>query len=286
MSLNVTSNFMNTKDLESIAPLSTTINTDRRKIKAEIIQDDVLHALSKLASDNELFDCVVMDPPYCSGGLTPTQITRRGVDKYCKTKTLGDFEDGMSGISFYRYMLEVFRESRGVLTKPGYLFCFIDWRMYPVIYQALEGAGVCLRGAITWNKLNSRPNFGQFRQDSEFILYGTNGKDKTRNIGNHSVITCPSPLMSDRIHPTQKPVKVYAELYKILNPNGRILELFSGSTAGGVAAIHSGFDYIGVESSPFYVATSRKRLREELEKACFLGDKTTVESQTVAPKLF
>lgn len=257
-----------------------------RKIKAEIIQDDVLHALSKLASDNELFDCVVMDPPYCSGGLLPAQITRRGVDKYCETKTLGDFADGMSALTFYRFMIEVFRDSKNVINKPGYLFCFIDWRMYPVIYQAMEMSGVIMRGALTWNKGNSRPNFGHFRQDSEFILYGTNGKEKTRNIGNHSVIACPAPITCNRIHPTEKPVKVYTELYKILNPGGRILELFSGSAAGGVAAIHSGFDYVGVESSTFYVATSRKRLRDELEKACFLDDKTTVESQTVAPKLF
>lgn len=52
-----------------------------------------------------------------------------------------------------------------------------------------------------------------------------------------------------------------------------MLELFSGSASGGVAAIQNGFDYIGVESSPFYVASSRKRLRDELARKDFLEPK-------------
>ena len=242
---------------------------------AEIIQDDVLIALQDFERRGEKFDAVVMDPPYCSGGLLPVQVARSGIAKYSKMTTLGDFEDGMSALTFWRFMIEVFTRSRRVMKKPGYLFSFIDWRQYQVIFSAMEGGGIRVLGSITWNKLNSRPNPGKFMQDSEFVIYGVNGREKNGKFGGHSVVTCPAPITCTRIHPTQKPEKVYAHLYNILEDGARILELFSGSASGGVAAIHRGFDYIGVESSPFYVASSRKRLRDELARKDFLEPKKT-----------
>lgn len=234
----------------------------------------MLIALQDFERRGEKFDCVVMDPPYCSGGLLPAQIARSGITKYLDTTTLGDFEDGMSQLAFFRFMIEVFTRSKRVLNQPGYLFSFIDWRSYPVISEALERGGVRWLGTCVWNKGNSRPNPGHFLQDCEFVLWGTNGREKTKNFGGHAVIDCRAPLMAERIHPTQKPEKVYAYLYNILEDGARILELFSGSASGGVAAIHNGFDYIGVESSPFYVASSRKRLRDELARKDFLEPKT------------
>lgn len=238
---------------------------------AEIIQDDVLHALQDFERRCEKFDCVVMDPPYCSGGLLPAQVQRSGIAKYCNTVTLGDFEDGMSALTFFRFMIEIFRGSKRVLNQPGYCFSFIDWRNYQIIFSAMERAGLRLTGTITWNKLNSRPNPGQFSQDSEFVIYATNGaKKNVEKFGGHSVVSCAAPLVSSRIHPTQKPLLVYAHLYRILNKRAKILELFSGSASGGVAALQLGFDYVGIESSPYYVAGARKRLRDEQARLSFL----------------
>ena len=110
-------------------------------MNAEIIQDDVLHALQELEKRGEKFDCVVMDPPYCSGGLLPAQVARGGITKYSEMVTLGDFEDGMSALTFFKFMIEVFTRSRRVLRKPGYIFSFIDWRQYQVIFSAMKGGG-------------------------------------------------------------------------------------------------------------------------------------------------
>lgn len=235
----------------------------------QIIQEDVLIALAELEKRGEKFDCVVMDPPYCSGGLLPQQIARGGVSKYSKRTDLGDFVDGMSQLTFFRFMIEVFTRSKRVLKQPGYLFSFIDWRSYPVISEALERGGVRWLGTVVWNKGQSRPNPGQFFQDCEFVLYGVAGRTKTKNFGGHAVIDCRAPLTAERIHPTQKPPFVYSRLYGILDENPRILELFSGSASGGVAALEMGADYVGVESSPYYVAASRKRLCETEDKMKF-----------------
>lgn len=252
---------------------------------AEIIQDDVLIALQEFEKRGEKFDCVVMDPPYCSGGLLPAQVARGGIAKYSEMTTLGNFEDGMSALTFWRFMIEVFTRSRRVLKNPGYIFSFIDWRQYQVIFSAMEGGGLRLRGSITWYKLKSRPSPGQFIQDSEFVIYATNGSKKNGKFGGHSVVTCSAPITCTRIHPTQKPVKVYAHLYNILEDGARILELFSGSASGGVAAIENGFDYVGVESSPFYVASSRKRLRETMSKTAFLEGQKEISPPASACQL-
>lgn len=233
----------------------------------------MLIALQDFERRGEKFDCVVMDPPYCSGGITPAAISSGGLKKYIDTVTLGDFEDGMTTAGFYRYLIEIFIRSRKILKRPGYLFSFIDWRMYPVMFTAMEGGGLRPLGAIVWDKRNARPNKGRFIQTCEFVLYSSNGGKKTTRSGGPSVIECKAPLINTRIHPTQKPVDIYSRFYRLLNDGSRILELFSGSASGGVAAIHNGFDYIGVESSPFYVASSRKRLRDELEKVQFLEPK-------------
>ena len=127
-------------------------------------------------------------------------------------------------------------------------------------------------GAICWNKNNAIPHPGMFQQSFELILYATNGRDKTTKHGGMGVIDCPAPLSAQRIHPTQKPTGVYSRLYKIIGGR-RVLELFSGSASGGVAAIENGLDYIGVESSPYFVAASRKRLRETMSKTAFLEGK-------------
>lgn len=251
---------------------------------AEIIHDDVLIALKSLEDRGENFDCVVMDPPYCSGGLMPAQITRGSFGKYIKATDFEEFNDGMSSLVYYRFMIEVFTRCLRVLNKPGYIFTFIDWRMYPVIYEALERGGGRVLGAICWNKNNAIPHPGMFQQSFELILYATNGRDKTTKHGGMGVIDCPAPLSAQRIHPTQKPVAVYSRLYKIIGGR-RVLELFSGSASGGVAAIQNGLDYVGVESSPFYVAASRKRLHDEMLKMDFLQVNTDKDNKPGAIQL-
>lgn len=126
---------------------------------AEIIQDDVLHALQDFERRGEKFDAVVMDPPYCSGGLMPAQITRGSFGKYIKATDFEEFNDGMSSLVYYRFMIEVFTRCLRVLNKPGYIFTFIDWRMYPVIYEALErGGGTCFgRDLLEQKQRHSTP---------------------------------------------------------------------------------------------------------------------------------
>lgn len=55
------------------------------------------------------------------------------------------------------------------------LCVFIDWRQLPSLTDALQWAGWIWRGVAVWDKQNCRPQKGRFKQQSEYIVWGSNG---------------------------------------------------------------------------------------------------------------
>ena len=67
-------------------------------------------------------------------------------------------------------------------------------------------------------------------------------------------------------HPTQKPVKLMTYLVeKLTQPGETILDPFMGSGTTGVAAIHTGRRFVGVEIDEGYFKLSCDRIRREWE---------------------
>ena len=64
-------------------------------------------------------------------------------------------------------------------------------------------------------------------------------------------------------HPTVKPIALMEYLIKLITPpNGTVLDPFNGSGSTGCAAAGLGFNYVGIELDPNYVAISEKRIAE------------------------
>lgn len=62
-------------------------------------------------------------------------------------------------------------------------------------------------------------------------------------------------------HPTVKPVKLMEYLVRLITlPGGTVLDPFMGSGTTGVAAKSLGFNFIGVELSPEYAETAKRRI--------------------------
>jgi len=67
-----------------------------------------------------------------------------------------------------------------------------------------------------------------------------------------------------RIHPTQKPVKLYEWLLKnYAKPGDRILDTHLGSGSSAIAAHYGGFDFVGCELDPDYFKAAQKRFNDE-----------------------
>ena len=65
-----------------------------------------------------------------------------------------------------------------------------------------------------------------------------------------------------RIHPTQKPVALYAWIYaKYAKPGYRILDTHLGSGSSRIAAYDAGLDFDGYEIDPYYFKAQEERFR-------------------------
>ena len=125
------------------------------------------------------FDAVITDPPYASGGTKQNERNRTTNQKYSSMspeKALPDFDgDQKDQRSWTHWMAEWLYDVRKACKSGAPICLFIDWRQYPSMTDALQWAGWIWRGTAVWDKTNSRPQKGRFRQQTEFIIWGSNG---------------------------------------------------------------------------------------------------------------
>jgi len=73
-----------------------------------------------------------------------------------------------------------------------------------------------------------------------------------------------SPIDQYRIHPTQKPVKLYEWLLKnYAKPGDRILDTHLGSGSSAIAAHYGGFGFVGCELDADYYKAACERFNKE-----------------------
>jgi hypothetical protein len=69
------------------------------------------------------------------------------------------------------------------------------------------------------------------------------------------------------IHPTVKPIRLMQYLITLITPpNGTVLDPFAGSGSTGVAALRSGFKFIGIERELEYTSIAKARLEYERDQ--------------------
>lgn len=62
-------------------------------------------------------------------------------------------------------------------------------------------------------------------------------------------------------HPTVKPLALMRYLVRMVTPpGGVVLDPFMGSGSTGCAAVREGFDFVGIDLTPEYVAIAQKRI--------------------------
>ena len=244
------------------------VNFETGKPRWEIIHGDSLTVLESFPPGT--FDAVITDPPYASGGRTQAEKSKATAKKYSSMggNAPPDFDgDAKDQRSWTRWAAEWLYLARRA-AKPGAPVCmFIDWRQLPCASDALQWAGWIWRGIAVWDKGNSRPQKGRFRQQAEYIVWGSNGD---------MPVSRPVPCLpgvfkygnpQNRIHLTEKPLQLMQDLVKITEPGGHILDPFAGSGTTVLAAVKEGYDATGIEVTDVYADLARKRLAAELDAA-------------------
>jgi site-specific DNA-methyltransferase (adenine-specific) len=227
----------------------------------KVIHGDILQILPQLPDG--VFGGVVTDPPYCSGDLFSNNRRDNTANKYLSVPgDLENFDDCKDQRSFTSWsllwMTELFR-----VCKSGAPVClFIDWRQLPTISDVFQWAGFVWRGVVVWDKGNSRPQLGRFKQQAEFVLWGSKGDmPLDRNAPCLSGVFAESmPSANVRVHQTQKPIKMLGEIIKIVEPGEIILDPFCGSGTTLVAAAQRGYPAVGIDNSAYYADIARRQL--------------------------
>lgn len=175
---------------------------------------------------DKAFDLAVVDPPY---GINVNHNMGRGK---------GDKPSGYKKVRWddrppkKQYFDELFRVSKNQIVWGANYFqmpptkCFIVWR---------------------------KP---QISEDVSFSMveYAWASYDQTAKewVG--------MSMEPDRIHPTQKPVALYAWIYAhYAKPGDRILDTHLGSGGSRIAAYDAGLDFVGCEIDPDYFAAQEAR---------------------------
>lgn len=185
------------------------------------------------------FDLAVVDPPY---GIGVDNSNKRTKPDRPNSQNYPDFRyhkaDWDNSAPEATYFDELFRVSKIQIIFGANYFCkFLPHRF----------------GWIFWNKLNGVDNNfsdGEFAFCSKGVqsrYFECSVFDSTRG-------------GKDRIHPTQKPVKLYDWIFKnYAKPNNLILDTHLGSGSSRIAANKAGLDFIGCELDKEYFDAAEKR---------------------------
>ena len=178
--------------------------------------------------DDNYFDLACVDPPY---GIDVTKMNMGGrkTIEADKSKT---WDKAVPGDDYFN---ELSRVSKNQVIWGGNYF-----NLPPSQYFAI------------WDK--GETMYGRDFAECEFAWVRSGG---TR-------IYKLNPNDKYRIHPTQKPVKLYQWLLKNYAKDGdRILDTHLGSGSSAIAAHYAGFDFVGCELDEDYFKAASKRIEIE-----------------------
>ncbi len=229
-----------------------------------LIQGDATKLLPQIESP---IHAVITDPPYSTGGATPRERTSQsGRAKYQNSETsrrypefAGDHRDQRSYLAWCALWLA---ECCRLAADESPVAVWTDWRQLPTTTDAIQCAGWTWRGVGVWDKTEgARPQKGRFRNQAEFVVWGSKGAMRTAG-PTHAGVWRAATNAEPKLHLTAKPLSVMRHIVAIAADGGTILDPFAGAGTTLLAARESGRRAIGIEMTAEYCAIAAKRLNE------------------------
>jgi len=234
------------------------VDAKEASVLIELLNMDCMEYM-KGCEDNS-FDLAIVDPPYGIGAdnfkngegsnaqvgqaTAPTLKKNRlnaGSGKL-KNRLLNQSDCSWDTAPTKEYFDELFRASKNQIIFGGNYF-----DLPPT------------RGVICWDKQQPWENFSawemgwsSFDVPASIFRYRNNGF---------------SDNQSTRIHPTQKPVKLYKWLLeKYANDGDRVIDTHLGSGSSAIAAHYFGCDFVGMEIDEDYYKAAVERFNNETKQ--------------------
>ena len=212
-------------------------------MSVEILNIDCTEYMASL-KDNA-FDLAIVDPPYGINAGNTFSGEERKSGQGASYKTAFKAKDWDLGIPDKNYFYELMRVSENqIVWGANYMSHYLPPSM----------------GWIVWDKDNGTTKFS----DAELAFSSFDRALRTWKYTWNGMIQGDMKNKEIRIHPTQKPVKLYQWLLKNYAKEGdRILDTHLGSGSSAIAAHYGGFDFVGCELDQDYYNAAQKRFEAE-----------------------
>ena len=224
--------------------------------KIELHNIDCMEYMKGL--DDNAFELAIVDPPYGIGESGKTNASRgsaAGTNKWKGSRnTTGA---GIPSTKFAqkewdleppnkKYFTELQRVSKNQIIWGANHFM-----------QNLQLGSPCW---IVWDKDNGATDFA----DCELAYTSFNTAVRKFKYTWNGMLQGDMKNKEHRIHPTQKPVKLYEWLLANYAKEGdKILDTHLGSGSSAIAAHYGGFDFVGCELDEDYFKATQERIKRE-----------------------
>lgn len=210
---------------------------------SEVFNEDCQIGMARYP--DKFFDLAICDPPYGIGhSMTAAKQSGTQYGKSAAPKGDYQYSEWDKTIPGPEYFRELKRVSKNqIIWGANYMVEHLNPSM----------------GWIFWDKDNS----GNY-SDGELAFTSFNRALVKVKITWNGMIQHDMKNKEDRIHPTQKPIKLYKWILKHYSKEGdKILDTHMGSQSSRIAAFQMGFDYWGWELDPDYFEAGNKRFKEQ-----------------------
>ena len=181
-----------------------------------------------------------------------------------------------SNMEWFRYEM-IFSKSKAT--------GFLDANRKPL--KAHENILVFGKGKITYNpqmvKGKVHKNGGKSRGKAHEQMHGKFNDFETVSDKYYPKSIVEFTHVVDAVHPTQKPVSLYAYLVRTYtNLSEVVLDITMGSGTTGVACVQEGREFIGIEKEQVYFSIAEKRIGEAAQQPALFYE----AQQSVQPTAF
>ena len=206
------------------------IDTNFKSGKTEIIQGDCMDYMRTL-KDNA-FELAIVDPPYRDSNQPTKDMRKNGSMKSLEGRPTKEYFDELNRVSINQ-----------------------------IIWGANNFQLPQFMGFLVWEKITISENFTMSMAEIASLSKG---------LGTTSKIYKQQPQDKSRIHPTQKPVKLYDWLLsKYAKEGDKILDTHLGSGSSAIAAHYAGFEFVGIELDEDYYKAAISRFESTTSQNAF-----------------
>lgn len=205
------------------------------------------------------YDALITDPPYnISMKNNFKTMGRQGLD-------FGEWDKNFDIISWIKPAIRN-------LKKGGNIIIFNDWKNMSYIKDELEKNNCLIKEMIMWKKTNPMPRNRErlYVTSCEFAIWATKGKgwtfNRQRENYENTIFEYPIVNGKNRLHKTQKPIKLIEDLIKIhTEENDIVFDPFMGSGSTAIACLNTNRNYIGSELDEKYCDIANNRINTYLQ---------------------